>query len=263
MAKAKNGVLRLNPKFDARMLTIGSPSANTKKLHRGYFIHSATNGDGSPFGGTVRGRINFLYNPSSISVSHSVDATLAYTNETSADFSKSIGEHLGSVVGIGNVAIPLLFDRTYELWDSSQKQTLAGQLGVYADVLAFYHFLGLTGVRVNAASGVDQWLDILVGGDGTTTQIWANMYPSNPMFPTFCYAYIGNRLKYYGQITGLDVTYTHWNHQMVPMRCAVNVSMDLLVDDAAQSAIIGSQHNPPVGTGAQGGDLADLMGGGG
>ena len=231
----KNGVKVLNPPFHPNMLSIGPPSMNSKSLVRGRMVHSSNADDGNPLG-KVRGRINFLYNPSSISVSHAVDPSLKYNNETAQQSSKEHLDHLGAVVGIGNVSIPLLFDRTYDLWDSSKAKTLQGRIGVYADVLAFYHFLGLTGASVKGATDLEK---ALAGPLGAVpdTQIWANMYPSNPMFPTFCYAYIGNRLKYYGQVIGLDVTYTHWTNKMVPMRCAVNVSMELLVDEAVQKQI--------------------------
>lgn len=212
----------LNPPFDPRILNIGSHTG-APRLTRGWLTHAPNDAQGAAR--TMIGRINFLYNPPAIDVSHSISVDmLGGSNVTDPNNNTQTG----NVVGIGDISVQLLFDRTYEMWDSSKKNTNAGRFGMYADVLAFYHFVGMTGpiAATNASSGL--WgFDYPISD---VTQFWATQYPIQPATPTPAYLYIGNRLKYYGAVSGLSVTYSHWSQDMVPMRGAVTLGMQLQAD---------------------------------
>lgn len=242
---------RLNKPFDPRMLRIGVPG-KTNVLTRGHIRHAP---DNVP----CFGRVGFLFNPSSITVQHTIDPTQVPDDVTGGK-SASIGETLGPGVGIGNLSIPLLFDRTYEVWHRKPNYE-PSQYGVYHDVSAFYHLIGLTSPN---QSGV---VEELVTGTRTT---WASTYPIATPRPTFVYAQIGvtgndakgisSGLKYYGQITGLDVTYTHWSADMIPMRCSVNVGLMLMTDPNAGMKKIAKQKSH-VGVNKPAQNLTQLLGG--
>jgi hypothetical protein len=210
----------LNPPFDPRILNIGNP-AQSGRLKRGWITHAPLDGQGSKRG--FIGRVNFLYNPSAVNVSHpvSVDFAAGAGTKDPNDVSQ-----VGNVVGIGSLSVQLLYDRTYELWDGSKRNTPAGKFGMYADVLAFYHFLGMT--SVTEADPPVPWTR--EGYFGTESAFWATQYPITPATLTLAYLYIGDKLKYYGAVNGLEVTYTHWSKDMIPMRGAVTISMQLQAD---------------------------------
>lgn len=234
MAK-RTGVKVLNAPVHPSMKTIGSPSQNVKGLRRGWIIQAPNDYDGTSIG--TRFRINFLYNPSQIVVSHTVASELSNSPELWADEQLKNVDNVGSTLGQGSITLPLLFDRTYELWDRSWANKGPGQYGVYWDVVAFYHFTNLT--NVSNRYGSTALADLLLEPMGLGQEIWANMYPVNPMFPQLAYVYIGafgagTRLKYFGQITNLEINYTHWNYRMIPMRCTVSVTMELLADPNAR-----------------------------
>lgn len=207
MAK-RNGVTVLNKPFHPKMLTVGAPSYRTSR-HRGWIVQSPEEG-ASATGGS-RLRVNFLYNPSQIVVSHSVATELTGLDRSTINEQYHGIDHMASTLGQGMITIPLLFDRTYEMWDSTWARKGPGRFGVYWDVLAFYHLTNLTGKSVK--NSLDPGLsELLLGPMELDTEVWANRYPINPMYPTFVYAYIGagrSRLKYYGQIRDLEVNYTH------------------------------------------------------
>lgn len=221
--KKANSSQRLNPPFDHRILDIGRHLGGKQtRLQRGWLVHADNLNTirgkaGAPAGGNIRGRIHFLYNPSEVTASHNLDLT-------QANGAKPVtGTNALPTLNVGDVGLSLLFDRTYELWDRSKKHSLPGRLGVYSDVWAFYQFFGMT----------TQGADVFdIGGLGTVEvrKTWASLYPTRPLQATPLYAYIGDKLKYYGLASGLSVTYSHWTHQMIPARCRVDLSIGLATD---------------------------------
>lgn len=225
MAKKKGGgITRLNPPFDARMATIGAPSRS--KLKRGFLIHAPI--PGTTNSGT-KGRIDFLYNPTTITVQHSIDPAQIGPDGQPKEMADV--DQKGNMVGIGNVSFDLLYDRTFELWDGSKKNSLAGKLGVYADVLAFYHFIGLTSPvskkELNTEGGL---IGLITSIQNNNQSTFAAGYPIAPARPTLAYAYVGQNLKYHGQITNLSIQYTHWNRDMIPTRAAISFGLQLQAD---------------------------------
>ncbi|MFD6934637.1 hypothetical protein ACFWAP_00580 [Streptomyces goshikiensis] len=154
-------------------------------------------------------RVDFLFNPSTISVSHDAGAKLT------EDQQATDGQYV-SASGIGQVSFNLLFDRTYEV-NSSYGAGDARDRGVVADVEALYRVTGV--------------YDVTATGAGAT-QI-------QPMQSYNCYFYFGGdtnngtrpafskALFYYGYISQLAVNYTHFSNTMVPQRCGVSITVEL------------------------------------
>ena len=170
----------------------------------------------------------FMYNPSTLDVSSGLDtsgasAILPQSMRNSADTGRFIGP-LST-----ELSFSLLFDRTFELWDSSIKgKTAAGKYGVAEDILALYNITGqsIAGDLYGAPYGVIQ---------AATNQ--ANFALINPMQMFPVYVYFGahgspTALYYYGYIDSLDVTYSHWAQDMTPYRAAVDVGITLLPQNA-------------------------------
>jgi hypothetical protein len=117
--------------------------------------------------------------------------------------------------GIGSLQFDLLFDRTYEMASGGAKNLDDPAIrGVLADVEAVYN---ITGAYDITAKGAKQ-------------KVLQAMQP-NP-----CTFYFGgtttgflgnNNLSYYGVVTDLTVTYTHFSRDMVPQRCALSLTVDL------------------------------------
>jgi hypothetical protein len=185
-------VAALNPPFDPRMRQIGNPLHNSKGMKRGWVQSTEDNL-----------RVNFLFNPSQFDLQHGVNTDLArnpdYTpNDDVMDVSYASMGSSGS--------IKLLYDRTYELLSTSNTN-FASKYGVWADVAAWYVLLGMLPEMPS------DWKDSMITAPATIKQV---------------YLFIGLRMVYYGWLTGVNVTYSHWNQQMVPVRCSVDLSFELL-----------------------------------
>lgn len=226
--KGKPGVTVFqNPPFHPNVLNVGGANKATRpasandfsqgsgSFHRGMIAAGAGIVPGAK--GNVQFKINFLYNPSTISESRSIDLNNgvlpAYARNP--DDPGSYATNLNTTVSFS-----LLFDRTFEMWDSSYLNTLAGNYGVRVDVEAFYNLLGIntfdtTSSEVRNTSG------------GRSTQV-----VQGPMTFTPAYLYFGNNsdnaLEYFGYISSVGITYTHFTAKMVPVRCAVDVGFTVL-----------------------------------
>jgi hypothetical protein len=239
--------------FDPRILnlpllgTIADPVASvdivgSKLLLRGYIKQAnslATDGV------TIYG-CAFLYNPTTIQATHSLDSS------TSAlvlpQYQRSPADTGTYLVGLATtLSWSILYDRTYEVNMISPTGAFGGVplgtapagstittpncsipvvedprlLGVLADVRALYRVCGITnpvaGVPLQATSD---------GGNGTTTL-------TGVMQQVPAYVYFGadtatNSLSYYGYVSGINIEYTHFTQDMTPMRCAIDLTMTLL-----------------------------------
>jgi hypothetical protein len=125
--------------------------------------------------------------------------------------------------GIGTLSFDLLFDRTYEMYGASPSfYDEAAVKGVLADVEALYN---VTGAYDVTAKGAKQKVlramqpnpcTFFFGGSASGAGLLAN-----------------NTLSYYGIVTGLTVTYTHFSREMIPQRCGLNLTVDLAMKDNA------------------------------
>lgn len=181
----------LNPPFDRRMRQIGNPVIGASKIKRGWV---QTRDDNM--------RVNFLFNPSQLNLSHGVnlDAVRSEDYKPTDDVASVDYVALGS-----SLSVQLLYDRTYEI--TSGDGSFASRYGVYADVAAWYVMMGM--------------LDAMPEG-------WQDTLISSPPIAKQAYLFLGMKMLYYGYLTSVSVTYSHWSANMVPVRCAVDLQMDLL-----------------------------------
>lgn len=205
-----------NPKFDPRILNIpfkqvsqGYGGTRDSTLYRGALVAKDLM-DG------VRYKVNFLYNPSTISEARSLDIN----NPTLPPDKRNVGDTGDYQTGLATtISFSLLFDRTYELWDKAYQGTDVGTYGVQVDTNAFYNITGIN--RAQVVPGVR-------GGREQNLIVQGPMF-ANPLNLYFGYGSPGS-LSYFGYISGLSITYTHFSQQMVPSRCAIGVNFILLTE---------------------------------
>ncbi|MDX3260700.1 hypothetical protein PV336_15885 [Streptomyces sp. MI02-2A] len=220
-----------NGPFDPRITSIpfvtAAPGYKGDNLTRGWIIQEkAVNG--------ARYRCNFLYNPSVVSVSHSVNANVIADDNAINPYDVTAQDLLLPLQQ--TVSFSLLFDRTYELWDPSKLHGAAKDnvpfLGVAWDVLSLYKITGVASpIDVDAAKSSDS-------GAVQSSSFTKGNFKSGatgPMLYVPVYVVFGYTLDYYGVIQEMDVQYTHWTQQMIPSRCQVDISMQLLPRGSAKN----------------------------
>lgn len=192
--------------------------------------------------GGVRQRCNFLYNPSVVNVSHSVNQNVLTDQNAINPYDVTAGEQLLPLQQ--TVSFSLLFDRTYEMWDASK---LSGDArknvpsrGVAWDVLSLYKITGIASpIDVSAAesssSGAVQSSSFTKGSNSNSA--------TGPMLYVPVYITFGPTLDFYGIIQELDVQYTHWTTRMIPTRCQVDVSVQLLPRKTASNTRVRANAN--------------------
>lgn len=216
----------LNPPFDPRILRIGAPGLGSKKLKRGRLVNATKDANT----GRKHG-VNFLYNPVAVSASHNLSMDVVTT--PGMQQSTSASTQMGQLPNIGSVSVDLLYDRTYELWDKSKRKTLAGRFGMYADVLAFYYLLGIT-EKGSVFSGNAATADAGMG----SSVAWQSLYPTSYIDPTNrMYLYIGDKMRFYGTVTDMSITYSHWNEEMIPMRGQISIAMSFQTDSSSGKGV--------------------------
>lgn len=238
----------VQPPFDHKIKTLSYPmeSKVAGSLTRGYMIWY------QPMPGfSTNARVDFLYNPSSVS----------------AQFAMSTAGPTVQFPNAGDVADPrvmlnqtaswsLLFDRTYELWGQYETSGIPKQTpgpdnnnpavyGVLADLYQMQQFTGMT-MAYTPDGQLNHKLSTtsLIGRQGIMQQI-----PS--------YVYFGGKknLAYYGYITEWDYTITHWTQYMIPMRCLVDISWTMLPPRGNITTVSGGpgfsgeRHDPRLGVG--------------
>lgn len=190
-----------------------------KKLTRGFIIQE------KPVHG-ARQRCNFLYNPSTISISHGIDTNVLSDPNAVDKNDVTAGQTLLPLQQ--TLTFSLLFDRTYELWDSSklygEAATMVPAFGVAYDILSLYKITGVaTPMPVTDDHNADADAFKKAFSKGTYTN-----GPAGPMTYVPVYVVIGASLAYYGVIQQLDLQYTHWTQAMIPSRCQVTITVTLL-----------------------------------
>lgn len=242
--KGKPGnIVFQNPPFHPNVLAVGgankainpagrkddyNPGAGTKNFHRGLLMAGA--GVVDSWKGPYQYKVNFLYNPNSIRETRSLDMN----NGQLPAYARSTDDPTTYATALNTtVSFSLLFDRTYEMWDRSYQNTIAGVFGVRADVEAFYNLLGINQFVDQSVTPGQVTPPFAINGVAkTTVQGPMQMIPSKLIF--------GNNsqgaLSYFGYVSGFDVTYTHFTQQMVPVRCAVGVSFTTLPFQTSDTA---------------------------
>jgi hypothetical protein len=182
-----------------------------------------------------KAQVNFLYNPSTVEADYSmstpgVAASLLFPNANdTSDLRVPLNQ---------TVEFSLLFDRTYELWgsynsagqstgavagqSSSGNASDPGSVGVLSDIFAMQQFTGMT-VGYNSSGGTV--VTVPNAGAGSSFLGYEGVLQ---MIPSYIYFGSTANLSYYGYITEWDVQITHWTQYMVPMRCVIDVSFNML-----------------------------------
>jgi hypothetical protein len=169
-------------------------------------------------------RVKFLYNPSTIHESRSIDLN----NNVVPTYARNPDDPGSYVTGLqATLSFNLLFDRTFELWDSAYVNTDAGKYGTSVDTNAFFNMLNInqqvtqTPTHLGAGSFQDTRSSFTTVVQGVMAPVPVDIY--------FGYRSVG-ALKYFGYISQLDITHTHFTQKMVAQRCAIGVGVTLMSD---------------------------------
>lgn len=187
-------------------------------------------------GGNVRFAVNFLYNPSVVQASHQTDVTSSVTVTPQA-YRNPLDKGKWNIPLSASLSFNLLFDRTYEMWGGSSTKNYGDytgetpdKMGVRVDVDALYRTVGIlqpTAVQPPTTSP-----------STTPANLYSNGYPG-PMPMTPVMAFFGSSgakpLSYRGYVSSVDVQWTHFSQTMVPMRCVVGISMNLMTQNSWES----------------------------
>lgn len=219
----------LNSPFDPRIIGVGA--GHRRGMNRplkGYIQHASS--AAAAFGGMPR-RVNFLFNPQSLQVSHPISTSFFSQSSMQGDATAQGLDNLSYAQlgsNLGSTSLSLYFDRTYEVNTPSalnKDGVPFPAVGVYDDVVAFYKFLGMISVNVTVdgspiAGITDQY------GDGNIYGYADAAFPGLTPGPVMSYIYMGP-IRFYGAITELDITYTHWTPSLVPFRAVINVGFTI------------------------------------
>lgn len=218
------------------------PGSQSKALLRGYIKQA----NSLATDGVTIYSCAFLYNPTTIQLTHSIDASSS---------ALQFPQYMRNPIDTGVYLTPLnttlswsiLYDRTYEVNMIAPSGSYGGTplgsapvgstittpncaipvvedprvIGVLSDVKALYRVCGIT----NPVAGVP-----LTGNSdsGTGTVTLTGMMQQVPAYAYFGAASAPNSLAYYGYLSGINVEYTHFTQDMTAMRCAIDLTMTLL-----------------------------------
>lgn len=219
-----------NPPFDPRIdswLRFGPEGAGN--LQRGFLVQDKEYWQGT---GQKKGySCNFLYNPSVISVTYETNMNVLPSD------AQTEGQNAAQALisSMQSIEFALLFDRTYEVATlnrgpkGTRERELLGQ-GVYADIAALERVVGI--YRTDEST---------LGGQGPMLRI-----PTSLVFGKLNFA--AKPLSWYGFVSGMSVSYTHFGSNMTPVRATVSLNFSQLVK------ISGKLVDPKDGTEAPAGD---------
>ncbi|MFF8283346.1 hypothetical protein ACF06W_11555 [Streptomyces albus] len=210
--------------FDPRIRSIPSYLPDEKGtsfgLMRGYMVTAF------PKGGKKKNRfymLNFLYNPSTVSVNHSADAA----NQVMPPYVRSdLDEGTPLVAAGGTLNFALLFDRTYEMSDPGKFNTVEGTYGVMADIHVLYNLVGINTAQEAQSTDDDQASSGKVVGIMQMSPVWCRFGQARHSFSDKLPSM--SRMEYFGYVNNIGITYTHFSQRMTPVRCAVDISMTLM-----------------------------------
>jgi hypothetical protein len=242
----QDGRTQWNPDFDPAAYSARQPGAvigedlligplggahRQRPLRRGWIAQVAQPGQTTVYG------LQFLYNPSVLSITRSLDNnTMVYPTYMQTANSNTAGQYL--VPLNATASFDLFFNRTYELWymlrdiaqyDSGlpvtfdQAQALRDG-GVQVDIDAAYRICGVL-LPSNPATitGADQKPVAFTGVKTITGPMTMNPVHVNFGGPTG---------QLYGWISSLNAQITMWSQDMVPMCATLSVVLTLLPEPA-------------------------------
>lgn len=196
--KWAQGLTELNPVGTG----IKPPTDKKPAFNKKHFNH----GNSNPWTGKVlRGRLrqrhslsggkryglNFLYNPSAIQVSYAGASDLHEYNDL--DAAALSAQPISSASSSWN--FDLLFDRMHEAWTDPRSR------GVMDDVEAFERVVGIFDGQGPLRPNL---VDVTFGSGNT----WVNA------------------LRLLGTVTGAQISYSLFSHNMIPIRCSISISIE-------------------------------------
>ncbi|MEV7902175.1 hypothetical protein [Streptomyces anulatus] len=214
--------------FDPRIRSIPSylpseSSGSSYGLKHGYMVTAYPKGKS----GQIY-MLNFLYNPSTVSLSHSIDAA----NQVMPAYTRSDQDSGTPLVAAGGtLSFNLLFDRSYEMSDKTKFSTIEGTYGVMADIHVLYNMIGINSPQVVWNQGEGESADASVDANNVIgimqmNPVWARFGQARHSFrnklPNL------SRMEYFGYVANVEITYTHFSQRMTPVRCAVAITMQLM-----------------------------------
>lgn len=228
-----------NPPFDSRISTLvglkpvkNGPNVvegpNALGIARGSIIQDAALGN-------VRFAVNFLYNPSIVQVSHQTDVTSS-ASVTPQAYRNPLDKGDWNIPLSASLSFNLLFDRTYEMWGGGETRNYGdytGQtpqkVGVRTDVDALYRVVGVLQPKATMAPTTNP-------SANSPSYLYSNGTPGPmPLTPVTVYFGGPTSLNYRGYVSSIDVQWTHFSQMMIPMRCTVGVSMNLMTQNSWDS----------------------------
>jgi hypothetical protein len=204
----------------------------------------------APFGSVMT--FTYLYNPSTVGAQYFMQTS---DSATAMNFPTSNDAGALNVPTNNTASWTVMFDRTYELWGSYDKNgnclypnnawgNNPQVIGCWADILQLQWFTGMwssdNGVLVSQSNGA--LISNAVNKVGSSV-------PTGVMWAVPCWAYFGTGVgSFYGWITEWDYTITHYNQFMIPMRCVIDISFTMLPNPALNpnspgNATAGGGHN--------------------
>ncbi|MFE6745948.1 hypothetical protein ACFVGM_08865 [Kitasatospora purpeofusca] len=218
------------------------------RLLHGYMASAALSdypGQIAPTIPQFRYQLHFLYNPSTLTVSHSAQAA-----------SSPLPPYLRPDSGIpmvgtgGNLSLNLLYDRTYEVNEPGHP---AYDRGVLLDVAVLYGLVGITtplspqSATTSTSSAWNHLFDQLSSrGEGALNEALARQDVTGVMQMNPVWLTLGTPLnprefgllssaievgKYFGFVNNIQVAVTHWTQNMVPDRCGIQIGMTLMANN--------------------------------
>lgn len=215
-----------NPPFDPRVTASGAVDADGRfkaarsKLYKGRLETAPVTGFGAE--STIY-QLFFLYNPTSVQHSSSMDTQYLPVSVTAGDSGDPTMSEFMQISQ--NVSFNLLFDRTYETWDKPKSSYLA-TWGVLADIKVLFAMLGMYGTATIAGDSNDHFT--IDGSKAVNPQALMQVTPTSAHMFRPTWAIFGPLLKYYGNINSVNVEYTHFTQAMVPNRATVQIGMQLI-----------------------------------
>lgn len=233
-----------NPLFHPNILNVGGANqainptfrqdftTRQGNLHRGLLVSGA--GILKGYKSNVQYKVNFLYNPSTITESRSLDLN----NGVLPAYARNPDDPGSYATSLNTtISFSLLFDRTFELWDTNYRQTQPGIYGVRSDVEAFYNLLGIN-IPQTQTNTAAQAKPPAINPAKITNTVQGPMQ----FIPTYLYFGANSKgaLNYFGYVSGINITYTHFIANMTPSRCAIDVSFTVLSQIAGSATGAGS-----------------------
>jgi hypothetical protein len=238
------------PLFDKRIRTLawpmqgglhntGASDFGAYELHRGLMVWDKAV---APY--TGQAEVNFLFNPTTITTSYSMDAT----DVSASLLYRAPGDTAQAAFAMNqSVSVALYFDRTFELWGGydplsglpRNQQGPAGYLiptydvtdpsvyGVNVDILAFKQLTGQLLAQYSAFSTAAAGSANPASNTGYVPGI--SQQGVGTMRPTWLYLGPDTGLVYYGYVSDFTVTVTDWTQFMIPKRCVINFNFALMM----------------------------------